>query len=81
MEKLFVGFHLTPTKIQAIIKNSLRYLKGEKMSNKDISELKVRVSELVDEISLLKRDLLKLREDVSADIKDLYNNQRQNTNR
>ena len=51
------------------------------MSNKDMNELRVRVSELVDEINLLKRDLLKLREDVSADIKDLYNNQRQNTNR
>lgn len=42
------------------------------MADKNISELKIRISELVDEVRLLKRDVLKLREDVSADIKDLY---------
>jgi len=43
------------------------------MSNKEeVHELKRRVGDLVDEIELLKRDLLKLREDVGADIKDLY---------
>ena len=43
------------------------------MSNKEeVQSLKRRVGDLVDEIELLKRDLLKLREDVGADIKDIY---------
>ena len=72
MEKLFMGFYLTYNRFWDIIRKSLKYLKGENMADKNISELKIRISELVDEVRLLKRDVLKLREDVSADIKDLY---------
>ena len=67
-----MGFYLTYNRLWDIIRKSLKYLKGENMADKNISELKIRISELVDEVRLLKRDVLKLREDVSADIKDLY---------
>lgn len=67
-----MGFYLTYNRFWDIIRKSLKYLKGENMADKNISELKIRISELVDEVRLLKRDVLKLREDVSADIKDLY---------
>ena len=38
-----------------------------------ISSLVMRVSTLTDEVADLKNDLLKLRENVGADLQDLYN--------
>jgi len=71
---------LTSERNEDIIKEErlFNFLKGDtKMSNKEeVHELKRRVGDLVDEIELLKRDLLKLREDIGADIKDLYDTMR-----
>ena len=53
--------------------------KTVKAQSDKISTLVMRISSLTDEVADLKRDLLRLRENVGADLQDLYDKANNNT--